>query len=250
MDKDLILSIIPKENKEMGKITFTLDQSNFIGYIIKKFLNKNIKTDNTNLHIQYISASPTTTIIKGKVEDILELAVDRMKGITFSPSNLDIKLVVDGKVIENQTSELSSNIDGVTFKYNFHPLPTDFKKLQIQLSGLTSEHVINKNFKLKKELQNDSINIENKNIKIDKLYEANGNTYITISTEPDVILTKVNMIMDGKTVKLNKTLRENNAKTSNIRTLEFSGTGSNLQLNIQRMIYRTNYNKTADIISN
>lgn len=91
---------------------------------------------------------------------------------------------------------------------------------------------------------------ENRNIKIDKIYETNGNTYITISTDPDVILTKVNMIIDGKTIPLNKTNKENNTKNSYTRTLEFMGTGSNLELNIQRMVYRTNYNKTVDIISN
>lgn len=249
-DRNLVLNIISKENNEIGKISFTLDKTKAMGHIIKKFLYKNIKTDDTNLRLQYISASPTTTVIKGKVESIIELAVKRMGGITFSPSSLDIKLIADGKVIENQGSELSSNIDGVTFKYNFQPLPKDFKKLEVQLLGLTSEHIINKNFKLKKELENQNINVENKNIKIDKIYEASGNTYITFSTESDVILTKVNMIMDGKTVNLNKTIRENNAKNPNTRTLEFTGTGNSLELNIQRMIYRTNYNKTVDIISN
>jgi hypothetical protein len=250
LDKDLVLNIISKENSEMGKITFTLDQNKSMGHSIKKYLNKNIKADNTNLHIQYISASPTTTIIKGRVGDILGLVANRLKGVTFSPSNLDIKLLVDGKVIESQTSELSSNIDGVSFKYNFQPLPTDFKKLQIELSGLTSEHIINKNFKLKKEFHNENITVENKNIRIDKIYESNGNTYVIFSTASDVILAKVNMIIDGKTVNLNKTMQENNNKTPNTRILEFNGTGSNLQLNIQRMIYRTNYNNTIDIISN
>ncbi len=249
-DKNLTLNIISKGTTELGKISFTLDKNKAMGHSIKKFLNKNIKTTDTNLRLQYISASPTTTVVKGRIDNILELAMKKIDGITFSPTNLDIKLIADGKVIENQESELSSNIDGVTFKYNFKTLPDNFKKLQIQFSGLTSEHIINKSFKLKKEFQNESINVENRNIKIEKIYEAAGKTYITISTDPDVVLTKVNMMIDGKTILLNKTIKEKNTKNPYTRTLEFTGTGTDLELNIQRMIYRTNYNKTVDIISN
>ncbi|MBC2580029.1 DUF4179 domain-containing protein [Clostridium sp. DJ247] len=250
-DKNLELNITSKENNETGKISFTLDKNKAMGHSIKKFLYKNIKADDNNLRLQYICASPTTTVIKGKVENIVELAADRMRGITFSPSRLNIKLIADGKVIENQEAELGSNINGVTFKYNFAPLPNDFKKLQIQFSGLTSEHIINKNFKLKKDIENENINVENKNIEFEKIYEANGNTYVTFSTEADIILTNVNMTIDGKSINLNKTIPENNTKNSNIntRTLEFIGTGNNLELNIQRMIYRKNYNEIVDIIS-
>lgn len=249
-DNNLTLNVTSKENNETGKISFALDKNKAMGHNIKKFLNKNIETKDTSLHLQYISASPTTTVIKGNIDNILEIALNKIKGITFSPSNLNIKLIADGKVVENQVSELSSNINGVTFKYNFQPLPANFKNLQIEFSSLTSEHIINKNFKLKKELKNANINIENRNIKIDKIYEANGNTYITISTDQDIILTKVNMTIDGKTLPLNNTNKENGNKDSYTRTLEFIGKGSNLELNIQRIIYRTNYNKTIDIISN
>ncbi|WML37596.1 DUF4179 domain-containing protein [Clostridium sp. OS1-26] len=253
-DKDLVLNIVSKKNNqsEAGKISFTLDKSKAMGHSTKKFLHKNIKTDDLNLRFEYICASPTTTLIKGKVENIIELAIDRVRGIKFSPSSLDIKLIADGKVIETQQAELASNIDGVTFKYNFEPLPNNFKKLQIQFSALTSEHIINKNFKLKKDKQNESINIEGKNIEIRKIYEANGNTYVTLASESDVILTKVTMLMDGKIVELNKTTPENTNKNSNIntRTLEFIGTGNNLELNVQRMLYRKNYNEVVDIISN
>lgn len=250
LDNNLTLNVISKENNETGKISFALDKNKAMGHNIKRFLNRTIETKDTSLHLQYISASPTTTVIKGSIYNILEIALNKIKGITFSPSNLDIKLIADGKVVENQAAELSSNITGVTFKYNFQPLPANFKKLQIEFSGLTSEHIINKNFKLKKELKNENINIENINIKIDKIYEANGNTYITISTDQDIILTKVNMTIDGKNLPLNKTNNENGNKDSYTRTLEFIGTGTNLELNIQRMIYKTKYNKTIDIISN
>ncbi|WP_411681117.1 DUF4179 domain-containing protein [Clostridium thailandense] len=249
-DKYLVLSIIPKESSEIGRISFTLDKNKAIGHSIKKFLNKTIEIDDINLRLQYISASPTTTIIKGKLKSTLELAIDRLRGITFSSSGLDIKLIADGKIIENQEAKLSSNIDGVNFKYNFKTLPPNFKKLQVQLCGLTSEHIVNKKFKLKKGIQNENINIENKNVKLEKVYESNGNTYVTFSTDSDIILTKVNMLMDGKFIELNKTIRENSKKLSNTRTLEFHGTGNNLELNIERMLYRTNYNKIIDIISN
>ena len=232
LDNNLTLNVISKENNETGQISFALDKNKAMGHNIKKFLNRTIETKDSSLHLQYISASPTTTVIKGSISNILEIALNKIKGITFSPSNLDIKLIADGKVVENQAAELSSNITGVTFKYNFQPLPANFKKLQIKFSSLTSEHIINKNFK------------------IDKIYEANGNTYITISTEQDIILTKVNMTIDGKNLPLNKTNKENGNKDSYTRTLEFIGTGSNLELNIQRMIYKTSYNRTIDIISN
>lgn len=253
-DKDLVLNVISKINNqsEAGKISFTLDKSKAMGHSIKKSLHENIKADGVNLRFEFICASPTTTVIKGKVENIFELAADRIRGIKSSPSGLDIKLIVDGKVLETQEAELGSNIDGVTFKYNFEPLPNNFKKLQIEFLGLTSEPIVNKNVMLKKDMQNENINVENENIEIRKIFEASGSTYVTLATESDVILTKVNMLMDGKEVELNKTIPENTNKSSNIntRTLEFKGTGKNLELNIQRLLYRKAYNKVVDIISN
>ncbi|MDW8800349.1 DUF4179 domain-containing protein [Clostridium sp. A1-XYC3] len=246
-DKDLVLNVICKN--ETGKISFTLDKNKAMGYSIKKILQKNIRTDDVNLRLEYICASPTTTVVKGKVKNILELAIDRIRGAKFSPNSLDIRLIADGKILEIQRAELSSNIDGVAFKYNFQPLPNNFKKLQIEFLGISSEHIINRNFKLEKDMLNENINIENKSIEIKKIYEANGNTYVTLATESDVILTKVNMLLDGKTVQLNKTTPENANKNSNIktRTLEFIGTGNDLKLNVQRMLYRENYNKVVDV---
>lgn len=256
-DKNLVLSIVSRENNqiETGKIAFTLDKNTAMGHSIKKSLHKTIKTEDTNLRLQSISASPTTTVIKGSLENILELAVDRMKGITFSPSSLSINLVADGKILASQSGELSSNLDGITFKYNFDPLPGNLKKLQIQFVSLTSEHIVDNQFNLHKNIQNQNINVEGKNIEIKKIYETNENTYITFSTESDVILTKANIIMDGKKVELNKTIAYSNTKNANgtticTRTMEFKGTGNNLKLDIQRMIYERYYNKTVDIIVN
>ncbi len=87
---------------------------------------------------------------------------------------------------------------------------------------------------------------------LEQLYTSEGDTYLTISSEESVVLTKVYLIMDGKRVNLEETINDEYDKKADgtvihTRTLHFPGTGQKYQLDIQRMTYAKTYNKSIVI---
>ncbi len=67
---------ITKDGKiEEGKISFVLDRDKAMGHTLKSRLNKAIKVDGTDIQFDTITASPTTTIVKGTIKNIVELDV-------------------------------------------------------------------------------------------------------------------------------------------------------------------------------
>ncbi|MCY6483024.1 hypothetical protein OW763_01480 [Clostridium aestuarii] len=105
---------------------------------------------------------------------------------------------------------------------------------------------------MKKNGSSKTIEILGKKIEINKVYESKGETYVTITTREDVLLSKIYMIMDGKKVELQKTIlskknKELDKTTSHTRTLRFIGTGKELNLQIKGLRYKKIYNEVIDI---
>lgn len=71
------------------------------------------------------------------------------------------------------------------------------------------------------------------------MYEKEGDTYITITTDENTLLSKVYLYIDGEKVDLKETI----PKINNTRTLKFEGTGEDLVLSIERIKYNKSYNE-------
>jgi hypothetical protein len=253
-EKELKWSFILVEgNKiEAGNIAFILDKKKAMGYILKKNINQSIKTDETKIRFKSITASPTTTCIKGTIQNIFELAVDEIFGGGFRPSGLDLKLIVNGKEIEEQGGSMSTNMDGITFSKEYDALPSDIKTLQIKLVSFEVDHRVNEKVELKKNEENKTIEILGEKIEINKVYESKGETYVTITTKEGVVLSKVYIIIEGKKVELCETISSEKNKNvdgtmSHTRTLCFKGTGTELELEIKGLKYNKVYNRVIDI---
>lgn len=253
-EKKLSLNFALMENKELeeGEIDFKLDRNKAMGHTLKKSLNKIITVDETNIRFESILASPTVTIIKGKIQNIIELAKDEIKGERFRPDSFNIEILANGKKISEQSSGLSTDLGGITFEFGFDALPYDLKDLQIKLVSFGADHDVKERIKLDNDYEKLVSNILGQNIKINEVYESKGDTYITITTEKSVILTRVYLIMDGERVELKETLKGNYDKLKDgtvlhTRTLHFPGTGKELELDIQRMTYEKIYNKIINV---
>ncbi|MTI49957.1 MAG: DUF4179 domain-containing protein [Firmicutes bacterium] len=245
-------NLIGEDIRELGEISFKIDRDKAMGYSIKKTINKKVEIEGKNILFKSITASPTTTVIKGSIDDIISLAIDEIKGERYRANQLNFDLIANGKVIDNQGSGMSTNLKGITFYKEFDTLPTDLESLKIKLKSLSVIQDVDKKVSLKKGKDNGNIEILGETISIDDVYEKNGETFISLTTEEDTILTIVYLLADGKKVKIEETLSDDYEKKDmgsilHNRTFRFKGTGNELKLYIEKMTYTKESDKEINI---
>ena len=253
-EKTLKLSFSLYENdiSEEGKITFKLDRQKAMKNTLKKNINKTIEVDETKIRFDSILASPTRTVIDGSIQNVLELAIDKINGERLILNDIEIKLIANNKEVQVQSSGMSTDLKGITFHREYDALPQNLQTLELKLTGFSADHNVDKVIKLEKDLINKKFNVNNQDIIVDKIYESNGKTYVTITTEENIVLTNVYLLADNKSIELNQTINDeykklDNGKVLHNRTLEFNGVGKNYKLDIKRMTYSINYNKSIKI---
>lgn len=249
---DFTFSLQKNGRDERGQISFDLDRSKAMGHKLKKTLNHKIKLDEAKIHFRSITASPTTTVIEGSIQNIMELAIDQITENRIRPDCLKLKLIANGKEVPLQSSGMSTDMKGITFHQEFDALPADLKQLQIQVLRFGADHDVDKKIELKKSSSRQSLEILGQKIDVNKVYESQGDTYLSISTEESVLLSRLYLIMDGKKVHLEETItekhnKEPDGKITHTRTLHFPGTGKDLQLNIERIRYDKTYSKVINV---
>ncbi|NLT95956.1 MAG: hypothetical protein GXW85_10615 [Clostridia bacterium] len=132
-------------------------------------------------------------------------------------------------------------------------MPDRFKTLALRLTALT----ISEPVEILKDLPMDgqgeeSITIAGNEILLEKMYTENGNTYLTISTEENVLLEKVYLLIDEKQVSLERTIpgeieKHPDGRLIYRRTLEFKETGNKVSLMVKRISYQRSYDKLISI---
>ncbi|MGI6066817.1 MAG: DUF4179 domain-containing protein [Bacillota bacterium] len=253
-EKKLKLSFSLEEDtqREIGEIPFTLDWTKAMGHTIKKSLNKVLEVDGNKIRFDSITASPTTTVIKGQIQSIWELARDEMKGERMRPNHIDLKLIANGKEVPQQSSGMSTDMKGIIFHQEFDALPKDLKELQLQLASFAADHDVYEEVELNINDEEKSLEILGQKIVINEVFHKNEDTFIKITTEESVVLTQVDLIIDNEKADLIETTSDQYEKKPDgtilhTRILHFPGSGSMLKLNIQRITYEKNYHKTIDI---
>lgn len=237
---------------EEGSISFALDRDKAMGHTLKSKLNKTIKVDGTDLRFDTITASPTTTVVKGTVQNIFELANDQISGERIFSPNLNIQLLANGMEIQQQGSGASTDMKGIKFEARYDALPRDLEKLQLHLVGFGAEHEVNEKLKLSVDSSPKTIQIRGQDVIVEKIDEIKGETFVTITTEESVILTRVYLLADSNKVELTETInstydKKADGRITHTRTLRFKAEAENLQLEIQRMKYIKAYDEYIDI---
>ncbi|MBS4538528.1 DUF4179 domain-containing protein [Clostridium sp. D2Q-11] len=237
---------------ETGEIKFKIDRDKAMGHTLKNSINKTIEMERENIHFDSILASPTRTVIKGSIQNIFELAKDVINNDRLRPNNIETKLYANGKEMKYQGGGMSTDHKGITFHKEYDPLPENLKSLKLELVSFSGDHDINKVIDVDINEKEQKIDIIGQGIVINEIDKRNEETLITITTEENTILTKVYLIIDGETVELEETFNNNYKKLKNgevlhTRTLKFHGVGEKYKLEIKRMTYSKEYNKTIDI---
>ncbi len=253
-EKTLHLKMYLTEDNKMeeGEISFRIDPSKAMGHTLKQNINKTIKEGDTKIHLESIVASPTKTVIHGKIQNIIELAKDHILGERLRPKNVDMKLIANGQEVEYQGGGVSTDTKGIRFHIEYDALPDDLSSLQLNILSFSLDRDVSKTIEIKEGLNNQQAEILQQNIEINELYEAEGSTYVTFTTRDDIVLTKVVLIVDGERIGLKETINSDLKKLENgtilhTRTLHFPKTGNKYELSIEKMTYTQAYNKTIDI---
>ncbi|MGE5422120.1 MAG: DUF4179 domain-containing protein [Ignavibacteriales bacterium] len=237
---------------ESGTISFRLDRSKAMGRTLKKTLNKTIKLGNEKITLESITASPTSTVVKGSMRSIVELAADQIMGERMRPNELTMELIANGKIVTEMSGGMSTDMNGIRFHQENDALPSGLKQLQIKIVSFGADHDVKERVALDQNKVDVPVEILNQDITINKVFETNGDLFVTVTSEESVIFTRVNAVMDNRRVSLLETIDERLDKKidgtiTRTRTLHFKGLGDDLVLDIQRMSYRTTFNKIVDV---
>lgn len=238
--------------REMGEIPFALDRTKAMGHTLKKALHETMDIDGNKIRLDSLTASPTTTVITGQIQNIWELAQDEMKGERVRPKHLELKLLANGKEVPSQSGGMRTDMKGITFHREYDALPINLNQLQLQLVSFAADHDVHQQETLKINQAEKSLEILGQQIDINQVFEKNGEICVKITTEENVVLTQVDLIVDAVKVDLEKTDSDEydkkpEGKITHTRILRFPGSGDELKLDIQRMTYQKNYHRTLDI---
>lgn len=247
-ERKMKLAFHPIDMKETGVIEFKLDRNQAMGHSLKIGINKEVKIDQRKIKIKSLIASPTSTVIKGQIQNIIELGIDKVKGEHSMSSDIELSIMANGKDIQKQGASMSTSAKGSRFNMSYDALPHDTKDIQIVLKSFSGNHDVKEVIELQKGKINKDMKILEQDIRINEVYETEGNTYINITTDGDLILSKVYLDIDGEKVEAEQTIEgdfeEIVEEINHTRTIEFKGTGENLKLDIQRVRYNKTYNET------
>lgn len=237
-------------NYEEGKITFKLDRTQAVGKSIKFNINKKIELGYRSISVDTMVASPTSTIVRGKIQNILELGIDIIKDKRIRPLEIEMELLADGRKIDHQGGGLSTDNKGSSFYITFDALPQDTKNIELRLVSFAGDYDVKEAIELEKG-KGTRFKVLEQDVIINAVYEENGSTYINFTTEDTVQLSRVYLNIDGKRHELQETIygseekvaKDNKVKILYTRTMRFEGTGDKLELDIQRVRYNKVYDE-------
>ncbi|WP_422484896.1 DUF4179 domain-containing protein [Gudongella sp. DL1XJH-153] len=232
---------------EYGEIKFKLDRNKAVGDTIRVSIDKKVELAGRNMTIEDISMSPISTVVKGEIQDIVSLGLDRARNEHLMPQNLEMILFADGKEVVRKGSGMSTDMKGTRFDVRFDTIPKETKEIELVLDEITVSQNIGKEFSI---AEGQEIEVLQNTIQIDQIEKRDGKTLITITTEEGTRIPGVNLIADGRDYELLETSESSYEKKQdevilNTRTLEFEGTGDELKLFIGDIRYTKEYGLTV-----
>ncbi|AKL95927.1 hypothetical protein CACET_c24820 [Clostridium aceticum] len=249
----LKIHLTHRDIAEEGEIKFKLDRGKAMGSTLKKGIHETFKSGKTSVRLASMVASPTRTVINGSIQNIFQLARDQISGNRLRPNEVTIKLVANGKEVPSQGSGMRTDFKGITFHQEFDALPEDLQSLELHLESLSVDRNVTEEVHLPKDLKNKSISILGQNVQINKIYQSNDATFVTLTTKEDTILTRVYLLVDGNKISLQETttdqlVKQENGETLHTRTLHFPATGEEYEFIIERITYTEVYNRMINIL--
>ncbi|MGX1265283.1 hypothetical protein RKD55_003087 [Rossellomorea marisflavi] len=236
--KELILHVDHYKNDEWlegEKFTFNYRPDQALQTNFKQGINKTVTFDNGSITFKSITASPTITVIKGKMK--LDEEINDPLG--------EIELVADGKVLEWQGSGSSSNW-GLSddIELEFDALPHDLNKLELVVKAFPVKEKADITVPLS---PSKTFKVMDQNVMVKKSGVKDGQSFVTIESKEGLRLDGVSIKTESGTVKLDHTTDDEYTKKDgeafHERTLLFETKDEPQSLIVKGISYMKTYDQ-------
>ena len=244
--RTVVLELTHEKNDgiwEQGEIKFKLDRNKAVGETIRVSIGNKVELAGRTMTIEDMSMSSTSTVVKGEIQDLISLGMDRLNEEYMMPHNMELSLYADGIEIDRKGAGMSTDMKGTRFDVRFDAVPKDTKDLRLDLNSVSVHEKLDVEMEI---WEGKTLEIRGNEIFINSIENRNGKAYITITTQEGTRIPGVKLQADGDYYDLLETSESTYEKKDegilNTRTLEFEGTGEDLRLQINDIRYTKTYN--------
>lgn len=226
-----------------GSVSFPFNPNLAMQTQLKQSIKKTVEVDRGTITFSSITATPTMTLIEGKIR--VE-GFDRITGALHG-----IRLLANGQPVDLQGSGHHSAIGGRSFELRFDALPESLTSLELVVDTFTGYADLNARIRLDA-LEDNMVPIGERHLKIKDVSWNREQTEITIVTEEDVLLEGVSIELSGMAVPLKTTVNTMSVKEPDgslwkERTLVFDQPVQPDTLVIKGMFYMKTYQLHVEI---
>lgn len=244
--KKLTLEYRSHEGTEQEEITFPYNPKLAMQTELKQSIRKKVHVDQGTIRFDSITATPSRTTIKAKVN------VDNFDRIQLGGGG--VQLLANGKPVDLTGSSSKSAIFGQDLEIYYDRLPKDLDTLELVVDKFAGYQSLNEAIVLSGN-DDQSEEIHGKKLIIRKIEKGTDGIHVTIATEQDVLLEGVSIQSKGKSTPLHTTLRADlldveNGETYNERVLLFNTDELPDTFSIEGMHYAKSYGEHIQLIDN
>lgn len=226
-----------------GSITFAYNPHEAMQTELKKSIKKKLQVDRGTITFKTITATPTMTMIEGKLD---------VKNFDRVPSAFQgIELIANGSPIENLGSGTSTSMSGTTFDIHYESLPEHLDSLELVMKEFVGYMKLGQEVSLAS-ISNEPISLNGEELWVKDVSITSRGVEITIDTEDDVMLDGVSIGTHKEIIPLKTTVNQSYIEYSDgrllkERTLLFESTIVPEKIVIEGMHYMKTYNYTINI---
>ncbi|REB05239.1 DUF4179 domain-containing protein [Sporosarcina sp. BI001-red] len=242
--KELTLEFSYNESSEQREITFPYNPKQAMQTELKQSIHKKVHVDQGTIRFDSITATPSRTTIKGKVN------VDNFDRIDLGV--MGIQLLADGKPIDWTGGSSKSALFGQDIEIYYDRLPKEVNTLEIDVDKFVGYQKLNETIALTGETEQTE-KIFGKELLIRKVEKTTEGIQVTLATDQNVLLDGVSIQSKGNSTPLHTTLRSDilereNGELNNERVLLFKSDELPETLSIEGMHYAKSYGNHIQLI--
>ena len=187
-------------------VRFKINRFEAMNSNIKAKLNDVWRVDDFSIKLNKLNASPTQTVVNGRVDAWHEFALKYFKGDRTRISNLNFVLIADGKEYEVIGSSLTTGFGGISFKVIFDALPEEAQNIKIVLKSVTIFDRNGFDIDLSEYKEPFTFDAGGTDIIISSIEQKEGKTYFTVKADVNTQLLDVKLISESGEMRFINTL--------------------------------------------